>query len=103
MTTFACRAFFNETSRFDPYTPGDTLTCSARGFMDIERDGTLAPIAAANEVYRRMNVEDRSGTDWAHERSLSVGDVISVEWADADTGTIRQARYAVEPFGFREV
>lgn len=98
MILFTCIPYLNQTSRFDPYTPGDRLKVSSVGVLEIEAENATA---AASTVFRLLNADDRP--NGAHERSLSVGDVIVVEKGDSGWPNFEGKRLAVEPVGFREV
>lgn len=98
MTTYTITPFLNETSRFDPYSPGDTLKRSVMAFTDVRADGIPA---ALSTMFRLMNADDRP--NGKVERSLSVGDVLMVEWLDYDTLSVKQERYACDPVGWRKI
>lgn len=109
MVTLECIAYFNETSRFNAYTPGDKLTASKLGLMTVEVDdgaeieGDLFKIAA-DKLFAKLNRDDRP--NGAFERSLSVGDVIVVELptpcCSECPGWVTK-RLACEPVGWKVV
>jgi hypothetical protein len=78
-------------SIMDGYKPGDPLTCAytaTEGFPDME------PGDVCEFLYGRFNIEHPE--DY-HNRSLSVGDVVTLEYDD------RTLAYAVDSFGFKEI
>lgn len=95
MRVYHCTAYFNKTSRFNPYTEGDTLTPSKLGVLTFMSE---TPEAAASDVFTALNADDRA--NGRYERSLSVGDVVVLE---ADDNPAHVTRLACEPVGWREV
>lgn len=101
---FDCHAFHNTDFRnasFDGYQ-GEPVTPSAAGLHEIE---AAHPQGAAEGMFRLLNSPDRPGR--YVERSLSVGDVVRVEyWAPEEKGNVYgyvQTWFAVEPMGFRHI
>jgi len=95
---FVVTPFFNETSRFEPHRKGDKLTRSEMAFTDIDAETATD---AAGKMFARMNADNRP--NGKTERSLSVGDVLMIEWFDLDRLLVRQIRLAVDPVGFRPI
>ena len=98
MRQFTVIPYLNQTSRFDPYTRGDTLKASSVGVLEFEAPSHLA---AASYVFALLNADDRP--NGAHERSLSVGDVLVVETGRSGWPDFEGKHLAIEPHGFREV
>jgi hypothetical protein len=101
---FDCHAFHNTNPRdamMDGYA-GEPVTASAAGLHEIE---AANPHGAAEGMFALLNRDDRPGR--YVERSLSVGDVVRVEyWAPEEKGNIYgyvQLWYAVEAMGFRPI
>lgn len=92
---YAVRAFFNESrNRFFEYHPGDRLVPSILNPVSLHVQEMNTPPehltrreqlvilaqAAAEIMYHTMNVDSRP--NGKYERSLSVADVVSVEFPD---------------------
>jgi hypothetical protein len=77
--TFHAIAYFNERrdAMLRGYAEGDPVIRSAHELTFIEANDA---IAAASEVFYRLNADDRPNGQT--ERSLSVGDVIRVQWEE---------------------
>lgn len=90
------KVLLNATSRFMPYSDGDELDL----VLDMEACDEHAPQCPEmlNAIFVELNI-DEPRTDWgkdyrnARNRSLSVGDVI----------TVGEMAYACEPMGWRAV
>jgi hypothetical protein len=98
MTTYICTPYLNQSSRFNPYTPGDTLKVSALGPTEVKAAGATT---AADKIFRMLNIGARPHGEV--ERSLSVGDVVVVEHFDPDLFRVAQVRLACEPHGWKVV
>lgn len=98
MPTYSATAYLNRTSRFHPYTEGDTLEPSLVGLHIIEADN---PKQAAARVFEIQNRDDRPmGTV---ERSLSVGDVVVVSRDTKLAWLAPTHRFACDPVGWRKI
>jgi hypothetical protein len=80
---------------FFGYRFGDPLWFDRTEYeVDGDTDGTFPPVLDA--IFARHNRDDRP--DGAFAPSLSVGDIIAIDW-----GTEATRHYAVASFGFDEV
>lgn len=90
MTPRTVELYFNESdgSRFWSYQPEAEMRCGERREMDLPADD----FEALQEVWFFFNRDDRPNGDY--ERSLSMGDVITLD---------RAKSYAATGVSFREV
>jgi hypothetical protein len=89
------RLYRNLTSRFSGYTPGDLLWFDATHFT-LDHGPGVADTALAAVVFAVHNDDDRP--DGAYAPSLSVGDVVALDW---DSPAIRFL--AVDWLGVTEI
>lgn len=88
---YGANAYFNQSSVFQPYTPGDVMTLSTMVVLPEAE----TPVDAAEQVFALMTAGGRPNSN---ERRLSVGDVVKIIEADGTTHW-----FAVEPVGFRAI
>lgn len=98
LTNGLVSVYFNATSRFMPYTAGDTMVPS-RVFRDFDTHINVLSgytiTDAAESMFILGNMDSRPNGQT--ERSISVGDVIVIHTPDDGVPM------AVEMFGFRQL
>lgn len=92
MTTTEYRIYRNLTRPFQTYRPGDTLWFDPTP-RHVTLDDTASRTDALNMIFERHNRDDRP--DAAYAPSLSVGDVVALDWLE-ESATF----HAVDRFGW---
>lgn len=101
MTAYSAAILMNGTSRFTPYSEGDSLAYDRRCVMRVEAPSIDAALSAFFAIGNRQG-RDMHGFEWSSDiRSVSVGDVIQV--ASVTDHEVENTAYAVEPVGFRQL
>ena len=96
---FSATVLLNGTSRFQPYTEGDSLAYDVRTIMHIAAEDTDDALRQVFAVGNREG-KDALGRTWSSDiRSVSVGDVIWL--TTVNDGVLDGTAYAIEPIGWR--